>query len=66
MADGCSCKGKTWKETFANFCKMCSKCAAVKPYMVYRNGVNGGYFWGPGFPDENLRGEPPHWMSKEK
>ncbi len=66
MADGCACKGKTWKESFANFCKMCDKCAAKKPYMVFRYGAKGGYFWGPGYPDENERGNQPHWMTPTK
>lgn len=42
---------------------MCSACADVKPYMEFR--PSKGYFWGPGFPDENLRGEAPYWMTNK-
>ncbi len=54
---GCGCKG------FQNFLKMCVKCAEKKPYMVFRYSAKGGYFWGPGYPDENERGNAPKWMT---
>lgn len=52
---GCSHKG--------HWLKMCSECSEKKPYMVFRLGAKGGYFWGDGFPEEALRGEQPHWMT---
>ena len=51
-ASGCSCKG--------GWLKMCAKCADTKPYMEFRLGVNGGYFFGSGYPIESERGKPVH------
>ena len=42
---------------------LCAKCADIKPYMVFRFGPKGGYFWGPGYPIEAERGQRPYWSS---
>lgn len=50
---------------------LCTKCKDVKPYMVFRmvhdtcppDCKQCGYFWGPGFPDENLKGQRPYWAT---
>ncbi len=57
-AGGCACKG--------HFFKMCAKCADIKPYMEFRFGANGGYFWGQGFPIEAERGMRPYWSLPPK
>lgn len=54
-ASGCYHKG--------HFTKMCAECAAKEPYMEFK--LSKGYFWGQGFPDINLRGTQPYWMTHQ-
>lgn len=42
---------------------LCKACNELKPYMVFRFGKNGGYFWGPGYPIESERGKRPYWST---
>lgn len=45
---------------------LCKECSEIKPYMVFRDGPNGGYFWGPGYPVEVERGKRPYWATGPK